>query len=103
MHRVPVAVDTPQHSGVAGVLDYEHPQPLAPGTLVRVPLGRREVAGIVWAAGRGEAAPDAALRPVAGVLASLPPLAAPWLELADFAAAYYHRSVGELADRKSVV
>ncbi|MCU0812870.1 MAG: primosomal protein N' [Burkholderiaceae bacterium] len=97
VHRVPVAVDTPQHSGVAGVLDYEHAQPLAPGTLVRVPLGRREVPGIVWVAGRGEAAPATPLRPVAAVLASLPPLAAPWLELADFAAAYYHRSVGELA------
>jgi primosomal protein N' (replication factor Y) len=94
---MPVAVDTPQHSGVAGVLDYEHAQPLAPGTLVRVPLGRRDVPGIVWNAGRGEPAPDAALRPVAAVLASLPPLTAPWLALADFAAAYYHRSVGELA------
>ena len=97
MHRVPVAVDTPQHSGVAAVLDYEHAQALAPGTLVRVPLGRREVAGIVWRNGGGAPAPETALRPIAGVLASLPPLPAAWLELADFAAAYYHRSVGELA------
>ncbi len=43
-----VAVETPRHSAVGGLLDYASERPLAPGTLLRVPLGRREVAGLVW-------------------------------------------------------
>jgi primosomal protein N' (replication factor Y) (superfamily II helicase) len=43
-----VAVDTPQHSGIGQPLDYLSDQPLAAGTLVRVPLGKREVPGLVW-------------------------------------------------------
>ena len=46
--RVPVAVDVPQHSGLVDLLDYESERPLAAGTLVRVPLGRRDVPGVVW-------------------------------------------------------
>jgi len=45
---VAVAVDTPQHSGLTGALSYRSASPLTPGTLLRVPLGRREVLGIVW-------------------------------------------------------
>ena len=45
-----VAVDAPQHSAIAGPLDYTSEQMLAHGTLVRVPLGRREVPGVVWPA-----------------------------------------------------
>ena len=43
-----VAVETPLHAGVAKLLDYASEQPLAPGTLLRVPLGRRDVPGMVW-------------------------------------------------------
>ena len=46
--RLAVAVETPQHSAVGGLLDYVSDQPLPPGTLTRVPLGRRDVPGIVW-------------------------------------------------------
>ena len=46
--RLRVAVDAPQHSGLSGPLDYIGECSLAPGTLVRVPFGRREVPGIVW-------------------------------------------------------
>ena len=67
---VRVAVEAPQHSGIAGPLDYISEQPLAGGTLVRVPLGRREVPGLVWpeaAAGTGvptsETADPAAMSP----------------------------------------
>ena len=99
--RLQVAVETPQHSGVGGLLDYLAEAPLPLGTLVRVPLGRRTVAGIVWR--RAELLADApaddsvALRPVAEALTALPPLAAPWRELAEFAAGYYQRGIGELA------
>ena len=91
-----VAVETPQHSGLDGLLDYEGP-PLAPGTVVRVPLGRREVPGIVWDSGPDGAPPAAGLKPVSQVLQDLPPLSAAWRRLVQFAAGYYQRSLGELA------
>ena len=100
-----VAVDAPAHSGLGGALDYLGEQLLAPGTLLRVPLGKRELLGIVWhrvAAQPGEPQGQSlgagyALRPVGQILSALPPLAPAWLALVDFAAGYYQRGVGELA------
>ena len=97
MVRLPVAVEMPQHAGLTALLDYEGEQALPPGTLVRVPLGRREVLGIVWSRRASEPPPAAQLRALSEVLEGLPPLAANWLALADFASAYYQRGVGELA------
>ena len=91
-----VAVETPRHTRVAGLLDYASEQPLAPGTLVRVPLGRREVPGIVWPR-PADAETSEGLRPLAAALTSLPPLGETWRALVEFAAAYYQRGVGELA------
>ncbi|WP_457418881.1 primosomal protein N' [Roseateles sp. P5_E7] len=93
---VRVAVDAPQHSGLNGPLDYASEQALASGTLVRVPLGKRELLGVVWP-GEAMGEPEMALRPVAAVFSALPPLGADWCRLLDFAAGYYQRSVGELA------
>lgn len=103
--RVRVAVDAPQHSAIAGPLDYTSERMLAFGTLVRVPLGRREVPGLVWpqasaAAVTAAAAPSdpaADLRAVQQVLHSLPPLSARWCDLVGFAATYYQRGIGEVA------
>ena len=101
-----VAVDAPQHSAIAGPLDYTSEQMLAYGTLVRVPLGRRDVPGVVWPAddstspATATAPPDdraLALRAVQQVLHSVPPLSARWCELVGFAAAYYQRGIGEVA------
>ena len=97
MVRLSVAVETPQHAAIGALLHYTCEQALPLGTLVRVPLGRREVPGIVWAQVDAAAPVDHALRPVADVLEGLPPLPAPWRALVDFAAAYYQRHVGELA------
>ncbi len=106
MLRVRVAVDAPQHSGLTGPLDYTSEHPLAPGSLVRVPLGRRDVAGLVWPAAQPGMAPDpkppaeaptASLRAVQQFVRSLPPLSPRWCELVGFTAAYYQRSVGEVA------
>jgi len=94
---VSVAVETPRHSAVGGLLDYTSEQPLAPGTLLSVPLGRREVPGIVWGGSSAGAPPGVELRPVSAALHSLPPLDSPWRALVDFAAGYYQRGVGELA------
>ena len=94
-----VAVHTPAHSSVGGPLSYTHPTALPAGTLVRVPLGRREVLGVVWEQPPGDApAPAAAqLRPIASVLDGLAPLDAPWRALVAFTARYYQRSLGEVA------
>ena len=94
--RLRVAVEAPQHSGLAGPLDYTSEHPLAPGTLGRVPLGRRDVPGVVWP-GASDAAPELALRGVQQAFTALPPLGALWCELVNFAAGYYQRSVGEVA------
>jgi len=97
-----VAVETPQYAGL-GLLDYEagspEQPPLQAGQLVRVPLGRRDVPGVVWqAVPEAEPLPEGmTLRPVAQVLASLPALPAAWRELVAFTARYYQRSLGEVA------
>ncbi|MFN8897825.1 MAG: hypothetical protein ACK5YM_07075, partial [Pseudomonadota bacterium] len=101
-HRLSVAVETPRHSAVGGLLDYTSEQPLAPGTLLQVPLGRRKVPGIVWepdarAPGAAPDLPEHDLRAVAAPLASLPPLDAEWRALVAFSAGYYQRGTGELA------
>ncbi|MBK1616409.1 primosomal protein N' [Rubrivivax gelatinosus] len=94
--RIAVAVETPQHTGV-GVLDYRADTELPPGTLLRVPLGRREVPGIVWHRPGDTEVADEALRPAGPALAALPPLGEAWRRLVEFAAAYYQRGVGEMA------
>ena len=110
-----ILVETPAHSGLSGPLSYLSEQALAAGSLVRVPLGRRETLGVVWA----EPAPTApqadptvtpppltspappgkthVLRPLASVLQGITPLSLPWLQLVEFAAVYYQRSLGEVA------
>jgi len=94
---VQVVVDAPRHAGLAAALDYRSERLLDPGSLVRVPLGRREVAGIVW---RGVAAASelgTPLRPVAQQLDAIAPLGPHWMALVEFAASYYQRSLGEVA------
>ena len=67
MVRLQVAVDTPQHAGLSGALDYLSEHPLSPGTLVRAPLGRRDLLGIVWSQG-AVALAESELRPLTAVL-----------------------------------
>ena len=111
MTRVGVAIDAPQYAGMSSLLTYESERPLAPGTLVRVPLGRREVTGLVWDAdfaadrrrrrrdgGRGRRnARRWCCEPVIEALDALPPLPADWRALVEFTARYYQRSLGEVA------
>ena len=106
--RIGVVVEAPQHSGLWGALDYLSPHPLPAGSLVRVPLGRRVVTGVVWAedvkananaapASAAPAAHEGPLKPIAEVFDALPPLPAAWRQLVAFAAGYYQRSLGEMA------
>lgn len=93
-----VVVPTPAHSTVAEPLSYRSESPLAPGSLLRVPLGRREVCGVAWdAPADAEAPPVEQLKAVLGPLEGLPPLSAAWRQLVAFAAGYYQRSLGEVA------
>ena len=94
-----VVVATPAHSGVGASLTYRSELSLARGTLVRVPLGAREVLGVVWdcPATPPEGLTDAQTKTVAGVLEGLPPLNDQWRQLVQFAARYYQRSLGEVA------
>ncbi len=92
-----IAVETPQHAGLGAWLDYTSEDALAPGMLVRVPLGKRDVPGIVWHIGASRAGDAVELRSVRQALTALPPLSGPWRQLVDFAAGYYQRGLGELA------
>jgi primosomal protein N' (replication factor Y) len=65
--------------------------------LVRVPLGRREVAGIIWSDAPGAIGTTAEIREITGACDALPPLPQAWRELVGFAAAYYQRGLGEIA------
>ena len=97
-HWLSIAVPTPAHSGLGEPLTYASPAPLPPGSIVRVPLGAREVLGVVW--GEAPAPPPelaAQVRPVAGVFDGLAPLAAEWRQLVAFTARYYPRALGEVA------
>jgi primosomal protein N' (replication factor Y) len=91
-------VPTPAHASLGSVLTYQSAQPLPAGTLVRVPLGKRETLGVVWDEPVDTAAlePDK-LREIAGVLEGVAPLGRSWRQLLGFAASYYQRSTGEMA------
>ncbi len=98
-HWVEVVITTPAHSGLGDTLSYRSEQALAPGSLVRVPLGHRVILGVVW---RCDTEPPPALDPaqardVADTLDGLPPLNDTWRQLVAFTARYYQRSLGEVA------
>jgi primosomal protein N' (replication factor Y) len=96
---IDVAVQTPAHSQVGGLLSYRCTFLVRPGQLVRVPFGPREVLGVVWAVQDSAPAdmPASAMRDALGVLEGLPPLDAAWRQLVQFSAQYYQRSLGEVA------
>ncbi len=84
---LPVLLPT---SILGGVLSYTAPLPLPPqGTLVRVPLGPRQLIGVVWEADpKAKPVDPAKLRPIIDVL-DLPPLAQPLCAFIDWTANYY--------------
>ena len=92
-----IVVATPAHSNIAGLLTYECEQTLAPGTLVRVPFGQREVLGVVWDGPVQTIESGQTLRPISCILNGLAPLGDTWRQLVAFTSAYYQRSPGEVA------
>ena len=97
-YPISVMVHTPAHSGIGGALTYLSDEPLVAGTLVRVPLGSREVLGVVWDADGDLTEPSThQLKQVASVLGGVDVLPKTWRALVMFAASYYQRSAGEVA------
>ncbi len=87
-------------------LDYLPPQTeaaadvaTAPGSRVSVPLGRRRLVGVIVGAEDHSSLDGHRLRPVHAVLDSAPILDADILELAHWAAEYYHHPLGEVLAR----
>ncbi|MBE7247963.1 MAG: primosomal protein N', partial [Actinomycetospora chiangmaiensis] len=76
---IPLALDTPYSYVVPASLG------LAAGDVVQVPLGPREIVGVVW--GLAETAGGSNLRPVTGRL-PYPPLSDPLRSLVDWIARY---------------
>ena len=80
---VPLPLDAPFDYLLPGALPTLR---LAPGDLVEVPFGPRQVVGVVWDARAAEAPPPAKLKPVGRRLPA-PPLPAPLRRLIDHVAA----------------
>ena len=96
-----VLIPTPAHSKLSGPLSYTSALPLVRGSIVKVPLGKREVLGVVY----GQEAPgpqgtqdtpDFAYKEIISHTTGLGPLQEDWLQLVEFTAAYYQRSLGEV-------
>ena len=98
-HLLSIAVHTPAHSAVGELLSYVCAAPLPAGSLVRVPLGKRELLGVVWdAPAQAAELPDGVqLRAIGDALEGIAPLDAAWRRLVAFAAHYYQRGIGEIA------
>ncbi|CAH0446438.1 primosomal protein N' [Ralstonia syzygii] len=87
-----VVIDTP----LDAVFDYRCAQPVVPGQLVVVPFGNRRVVALVVETASTTEVPDDRLRDTERVLDWVPPLDAEWRALAEFAAGYYQRALGEV-------
>ena len=101
---ISVAVHTPAHSAInaaSELLTYRADTVPPAGSLVRVPLGKREVLGVVWSEDTVFAQQNEVnaqqLRPISAHLDAIAPLPSSWLRLVQFAARYYQRSLGEIA------
>lgn len=104
-----VLVPLPLYGRLPSLLTWLSPAELpapATGSLVRVPLGHREVLGIVWSQeeknSTAEATPqppatDIEYKPIRAVFSDIAPLSPAWCALIDFSARYYQRNLGELA------
>jgi len=92
MHWVSVALDVPLPEPFV----YGCPAPVQVGQRVIVPFGaRRKLIGMVVALLDDPGRPQAQIKQVDRVLDDLPPMPADWLRMAEFAARYYQRPLGQ--------
>ncbi len=96
MNRVRLLV----FNAALGPLDYRVPDGMevGPGSVVRAPLGPREIVGIVWEEERlpSDSVPDSKLRPLRGVM-PVPPLRAELRRLIEWTADYYCAPLASVA------
>lgn len=97
-----VLIHTPAHSNLHGPLSYTSELPLPVGSIVKVPLGKREVLGVVHEKAQDLTTPgrqdsEIKYKSIISHLAGLDLLQADWLDLVQFTASYYQRSLGEVA------
>ena len=94
-----VAIDTPLDS----TFDYRYNESIANssvpqrGQFVRVPFGKREVAGLIVGLNESSDIDPEKIREVIEVRHQISPLSSRWMELCEFAAEYYQRPFGEVA------
>jgi primosomal protein N' (replication factor Y) len=86
---LPVPVDAPYDYAVPPEME-----PVAPGDLVRVPLGKRIETGVVWGEGAADV-PETKLRPILERL-DVPPMPTALRELVDWCAAYTLAPLGQV-------
>jgi len=92
-----VAVPAP----LAGLLDYlpppgVDPAALRPGLRLEVTLGRRRMVGVLVEVASGSALPRSRLKPALRALECVPEVPPEVIELARWAADYYHHPLGEV-------
>lgn len=87
-----VALDVP----LAGPFDYGFTDLVQAGDRVIVPFGRRRLIGVVMQVDIEPSLSLEQIRPIERVLQDIVPLSPKWLTLAEFAASYYQRPVGEV-------
>ena len=100
---VRVAIDQPAAVAASagaddGLYDYRWKGgAIAVGRFVIVPFGARTMVGLVVAVNDTATVDAERIRDVIAIVDGLTPLSTDWLALARFAAAYYHRPLGEVA------
>lgn len=87
-----VAIDTPHLNS----LDYISVPGVGVGSLVSVPFGRQQLTGLVTSLEASSSYPPDKLKTIDSVCSALAPLSTDWLDLCQFAARYYLRSLGEV-------
>lgn len=87
-----IALDVP----ILGLFDYAHTQKLAKGTRVLVQFGNRKLIGMVWQTNQKPNIELSKIRFIEQVLDDISPLPKSWLQLAEFAASYYHHPIGTI-------
>lgn len=81
---------------LSGPFEYSVSLECKVGQRVIVPFGSRELIGIVVEVASAPGLEAAQIKPVIRVLDDLAPLPSTWMKLAQFAARYYHRPLGEV-------
>lgn len=94
-----VVIDTPldttfDYRCSVSTITTEQPQL---GQFVRVPFGKREVAGLIVGVTEHSDVPVEKMRDVIELRHQLSPLSSHWMQLCQFAADYYQRPLGEVA------